>query len=193
MDGTVTQIRATRPEVIGTDTPTIGGRWLAFYAAVAVIQTVHVMEHVIQLVQVYALGVPDDDALGLLGYIYQFQGTEEWLHLAFNAVFFASLVLIAAGLLRSPAVRSTVPILVLAAFLFFGLWLEGWHVIEHLVIIANVVANDGCPCPGIVDARLGVSDAVLHFVYNTIAYAATVLPLLYVLRSRARSSGSLED
>jgi len=77
---------------------------------------------------------------------------------------------------------------VLAAFLFFALWLEGWHVIEHLVIIANVVANDGCPCPGIVDAGLGVSDTILHFVYNTIAYAATVLPLLYVLRSRSRSS-----
>ena len=58
-----------------------------FYAAVVVVQGVHVIEHVIQLVQVYVFGVPDDDALGLLGYVFAFQGTEEWLHLVFNAAY----------------------------------------------------------------------------------------------------------
>jgi hypothetical protein len=193
MQVTASPIGATTASRTDATLRGIGTRLLAFYAAVVVIQTVHLAEHVIQLFQVYALGVPDDDALGLLGYIYQFQGTEEWLHLAFNAVYFASLALIAAGLLRSPALRSTVPILVLGAFLFFGLWLEGWHVIEHLVIISNVVANDGCPCPGIVDARLGVSDTVLHLVYNTIAYVATVLPLMYVFRARLRAGAGPKD
>ena len=51
------------------------------------IQGVHVIEHHIQLVQVFVLGIPDKDALGLLGYVFQFQGTEEWLHLAFNTAY----------------------------------------------------------------------------------------------------------
>ena len=75
----------------------------------------------------------------------------------------------------------------MVAFLIFGVWLEGWHVVEHIVIISNVIANNGCPCPGILDARLGVSDTVLHFGYNAIAYAATVLPFAYVIRHGRRS------
>jgi hypothetical protein len=71
----------------------------------------------------------------------------------------------------------------LAALLFFGVWLEGWHVIEHAVIISNVVANNGCPCPGIVDAGSGISDTILHFGYNTVTYAATAAPLWFLLRA----------
>jgi hypothetical protein len=166
----------------GASRPTIGRGLFAFYTAVVLIQTVHVIEHVIQLVQVYLLGIADDDALGLLGLVFAFQGTEEWLHLVFNAGYLAGLCLIAIGVLRSPVARAAIPKAVLAAFLFFGIWLESWHVIEHAVIIANVVANDGCPCPGILDARLGVSDTVLHFVYNATAYVATVLPFIFLAR-----------
>ena len=159
-------------------------RWfMGFYTAVVAVQSVHVVEHIIQLVQVYVLGVPDDEALGLLGYIYQFQGTEEWLHLVFNLAFFISLALIATGLVHTRAATSAVPILALAAFFVFGVWLEGWHVVEHAVIISNVLANNGCPCPGIVDAELGVSDTILHFGYNAVAYAATAAPLWFLLRA----------
>ena len=164
---------------------------VAFYAAVVIVQGVHVIEHIIQLVQVYVLHVPDDKALGLLGYVLSFQGTEEWLHIAFNVSYFASLVVIVWGLWHSPAARSVVPLLALLAFLFFGVWLEGWHVVEHLVIISNVIANNGCPCPGILDAQLGVSDTVLHFGYNVVAYAATVLPFASLVRQPRRSAGSL--
>jgi hypothetical protein len=171
--------------------PAIAPRFLTFYAAVVLVQGVHVIEHIIQLVQVYVLHVPDDKALGLLGYVLSFQGTEEWLHIAFNVTYFASLAVIAWGLWHSPAARSVIPLLALLAFLFFGVWLEGWHVVEHLVIISNVIANNGCPCPGILDAQLGISDTVLHFGYNMVAYAATVLPFAYLARHLRRSAGSL--
>jgi hypothetical protein len=55
------------------------------------------------------------------------------------------------------------------------------------VIIANVVANDGCPCPGILDSRTGVSDTYLHFGYNAAVYAAVVVAFGYVVRSRRRA------
>ena len=154
---------------------------MAFYASVVIIQAIHVVEHIIQLIQVYVFSVPEDDALGLLGYVLEFQGTEEWLHLGFNSVYFLGLAMILIGILRSPRARAAVPLPALLAFLLFGVWLEGWHVVEHLVIIGNVIANDGCPCPGIVDAALGLTDTILHFGYNAVAFTATAVPFLYLI------------
>ena len=54
-----------------------------------------------------------------------------------------------------------------------------------MVIMYHVINNRGCPCPGIGDRALNVSDTVLHFFYNTIAYTATVTPFVYVWRRRA--------
>jgi hypothetical protein len=138
-------------------------------------------------VQVYALGIPDKDALGLLGYVFQFQGTEEWLHLVFNAGYVVALIVIAWGFFLSPAARSIVPGWAMVVFLVFGVGLELWHVNEHIVIISNVIANDGCPCPGILDERLGISDTVLHYGYNMVAYVATLVPFLFLVRERRAS------
>jgi hypothetical protein len=171
------------------DRPKIDRRFFAFYAAVVFIQGAHVIEHHIQLVQVFALGIPDKDALGLLGYVFKFQGTEEWLHLVFNTGYVFALIAIAWGFFLSPAARSIVPGWALAAFLLFGVGLELWHVNEHIVIISNVIANNGCPCPGILDERLGVSDTVLHYGYNMVAYVGTLLPFLFLVREwRARNA-----
>jgi hypothetical protein len=164
----------------------IGRGLMAFYMGLVAIQAVHVAEHMIQLGQVYGLGLPEDEALGLLGYIFEFQGTEEWLHLGFNSAYLAGLVVVLVGLLRSPLAREVVPLPALVAFAVFGVWLEGWHVVEHVVIIGNVLANDGCPCPGIVDAQIGIADTVLHFGYNVAAFLATAAPLLFLLGAPLR-------
>ena len=62
-----------------------------FFVGVVVVQSVHMFEHVLQLIQVTVWNVPDDEALGLLGYALQLQGTEEWLHLFFNLALLTSL------------------------------------------------------------------------------------------------------
>jgi hypothetical protein len=188
VEGAARQIAAIDRAPPATDGRAIGARLLAFYTVVVVVQGVHVIEHIIQLIQVFVLGVPDDQALGLLGYVFAFQGTEEWLHIVFNVLYLISLVVIGWGLWRSPVARSVVPRFGMMAFVFFGVSLEAWHVVEHVVIISNVVANNGCPCPGILDSRLGVSDTVLHFGYNAIAYSATILPFAYLLRHRWQSA-----
>jgi hypothetical protein len=154
-----------------------------FFIAVVAIQGIHVFEHIVQLVQVFVIGIPDDRALGLLGYVFQFQGTEEWLHLVFNVTYLSALLLLVRPLRRQ--VPDTVPRWAFAAFLF-GVGLEGWHNVEHAVIISNVVRNGGCPCPGIGDVALGITDTVLHFFYNTIAYGATLPAFVYYI-SRTRS------
>jgi hypothetical protein len=152
-----------------------------FFAAVVIVQGIHVVEHVIQLIQVYVLGIPDDLALGILGYVFQLQGTEEWLHLVFNVTYLTALLLVMVPL-RS-FVSGTVPRWAYTTFLF-AVALEGWHNVEHAVIISNVIANSGCPCPGIGDTALGVSDTVLHFFYNLIAYATTLPAFWYFWRNR---------
>lgn len=154
------------------------------FVAVVVVQGIHVIEHIIQLVQVFVLGIPDERALGILGYILQLQGTEEWLHLVFNVTFLSALVLLVVPL--RAVVPEVVPRWAYAAFLF-AVSLEGWHNIEHAVIISNVLRNGGCPCPGIGDVALGITDTVLHFFYNAIAYSATVPAFVYYI-SRTRSA-----
>ncbi len=157
-------------------------RLVTFFAVVVAVQGVHLVEHVIQLAQVHLLGVPEDDALGVLGWVFEFDGTEEWLHLVFNTLFLASLWMLAVPLLRGAI--GQVPAWALALFVVAGLGLETWHTVEHSVIIRNVIRNDGCPCPGIVDQALGITDTTLHFFYNALAYVATLVPYYFVRRQR---------
>jgi hypothetical protein len=152
------------------------------FTAVVVVQGIHVVEHIIQLIQVFILGIPDDEALGLLGYVFQFQRTEEWLHLAFNAAYLLALYLLLLPLGRR--VPYLVPVWAFTTFVAGAVGLETWHMIEHGVIISNVIAHGGCPCPGIGDAVLGITDTVLHFYYNAITYLALLAPFWYVWRAR---------
>jgi hypothetical protein len=162
--------------------PSLANRTFYFMTAVVVIQGGHVVEHIVQLVQVLVLGVAERNALGLLGYVLQFNGTEEWLHLGYNMIY-----LLALYALILPLWRITPVVLSLWAFWFYigaSVWVETWHMVEHGVIISHVIANGGCPCPGIGDTALGVSDTILHFFYNAIAYAGIVYAYILVLRDR---------
>jgi hypothetical protein len=162
------------------------GKFLVpWFTLVVVVQGIHVIEHIIQLVQVYKLGIPEDMALGLLGYVFTFQGTEEWLHLAFNTSYFLPLVVLAMLLRpRSPAV---LPRWAFLTFVIGGAALEGWHVVEHSVIISHVIANNGCPCPGILDPILGIGDTLLHFFYNIATYLSILPAYWYVMQHWAKS------
>jgi hypothetical protein len=159
-----------------------------FMTAVVLIQGIHVGEHLIQLFQVYVFGVPEDDALGLLGYVFAFQGTEEWLHLVFNSLYLLALYVLVLPLWR--AMPTIVPMFAFAAFAF-SVSLETWHMVEHGVIISNVIQNGGCPCPGIGDVALSTTDTILHLIYNTLAYVGLAIAFWFVLddrRSRTRYS-----
>ena len=141
--------------------------------AVVAIQGGHVVEHIAAAsAGVRVLGVPEQDALGLLGYVLQFNGTEEWLHLGYNVFYLLALYVLIIPLWRiTPALVPT-----LSAFRLLH---HGQRVARDLahgrapgVIISHVIANGGCPCPGDRGRRARIiSDTVLHFIYNAIAYA----------------------
>jgi hypothetical protein len=150
-----------------------------FCVAVVAVQGVHVFEHVVQLFQVHH---HSKNTLGLLGYVFMFQGTAEWMHLVFNVAYMVALYIIAIGLRDHVRLGSLAP-RPYAVFLVFGVALETWHSIEHAVIVKHIIENDGCPCPGILDPVLGVMDAQLHFGYNAVAYAGTIVPFIAMRRS----------
>jgi hypothetical protein len=160
-----------------------------FFIAVVSIQGVHVFEHIVQLLQIYVFGIPNDQAFGLLGYVLRFDGTEEWLHLVFNVAYLSSLYLLVLPLRR--LVPEIIPPRVFLTFVISGVGVESWHMVEHVVIISHVIANHGCPCPGIGDVALGVTDKVLHFFYNAVSYSATVLPFTFVIRQRPSSMSAV--
>ena len=97
----------------------------------------------------------------------QFNGTEEWLHLGYNATFALGLYALILPLWR--ATPAGLPTWAFWVFAAGCVWLETWHMIEHGVIIARVLEHGGCPCPGIGDAALGITDTFVHFGYKAIA------------------------
>jgi len=180
--GRTTSVTALDEGVATPRTAALSPLAFRFLVAVVVIQGGHVFEHIVQALQVFVFGVREDDALGLLGYVLQFNGTEEWLHLAFNSVYLLSLYALILPLWRiTPAV---LPTWAFGVFVAASVWVETWHMVEHGVIISNVLANGGCPCPGIGDVALGLSDTILHLFYNGVAYAGVALALVFVLRDR---------
>ena len=176
---------AARRAIVADPSASQAGRILQprlfwFFVGVVVVQSVHMFEHVLQLIQVTVWHVPDDEALGLLGYVFQLQGTEEWLHLVFNLALLTSLWILL-GPIRA-ASPSIVPKWAYLVYVVGAVGLETWHEVEHLVIISRVLLNHGCPCPGIGDAALGVTDTALHFIYN--AVVTMLVPFWFVVRSR---------
>ena len=98
---------------------------MALFTAAVAVQDVHVIEDIIQLIQliqVMLLDVPEDDALGLLGLVFESRGNEEWLHLVFNALYLNPLLLLLLPLLNR--VPSPVPNWAFVAFSTGGVGLE---------------------------------------------------------------------
>lgn len=170
---------------VGRIPASVSGRpkFFPFFATVVIVQGLHSVEHIIQLVQVYVFGVPSERAFGVLGYVFNFSGTAEWLHLVYNVAFLSSLFALVLGI-HELLLAGVIPRWAYRFFLVGGVGLETWHMTEHAVIISRVISNHGCPCPGIGDRALNVSDIQLHFVYNAITYSSIVVSFVFVHRRR---------
>jgi len=89
-------------------------------AATLLVQAAHMVEHVAQVTQKFILHMPA--AHGLLGSIFDL----EWVHFVYNTVLYAAFLAVYAWYRRAGPGR--VP------FAMRGvLWLQGYHVVEHLV------------------------------------------------------------
>lgn len=145
------------------------------------VQTAHYAEHLAQLVQIYALGVPPPEAHGLLGSLFDF----EWVHFVYNLGLEAVLVglwLLYRLILRDKSANTDRQ----------GLWLlaglalfQGYHSIEHLAkvyqyLFIPIYQSGLQPTPGILPNIIRWPIFLVHFWLNTVVWIAMVFALWHL-------------
>lgn len=155
---------------IGKTAPFSLGR--GAFLALVLFQGFHELEHIIQVLQRYVLGIPNGN--GLIGSLADI----EPVHFAYNSFYLALLLVAYVGLgLRREPRRYGV-------FVFIGLTaavgIQSWHEIEHVLKFAQYLTLHVNGTGGIFGDGPGgivrlVPVPILHFVYNTFAYLPAVL------------------
>ncbi len=151
-------------------------------AAVTAVQGFHLFEHTVQVWQVSVADAAH--RAGLLGAAVD----GEWLHLGFNTVVFAGLVVTAAALGRVvvPVGQRTV----VAGWLFAALALQGYHVVEHVVKVAQHLTSGVATAPGLLGGRVGLVG--FHFAVN-VAVTAGLVPAALLVAHTAAARWSLRQ
>ena len=149
------QLLPFRPRVVATP-------WLTLLSILAVSQTAHLFEHVAQMVQIHILGLSGPAARGIVG-----QLDIEWVHFIWNAWVLVALVILL------PRFRRNWWLIGVTLF-------AGWHLLEHVVMIATYLRTGVVGSPGFLSAGgliaggLPIARPDLHFLYNL----AETIPLL---------------
>lgn len=103
----------------------VNGRWqspvLLLFLAV---NLAHVTEHVLQAVQIFALGWPRSQALGALGLVWPWLVRSEWLH------YWYALVILVGLIALRPALTGRV-----RAWWDVALAIQIWHHVEHALLL----------------------------------------------------------
>lgn len=159
-----------------------GERAYPLFVALLALQGFHVVEHVTQVVQRYALGMPDGN--GIIGSVADI----EPVHLVYNAAY---LLLLGAtyAVLREDGAGGGRRLMF--ALLTFTLAFQGFHVLEHVVKMVQYLQlgfQNGTG--GIFGAGHGglaplLPVPVLHLGYNLIGYLPAVAAFWLWRRSAA--------
>ncbi len=147
--------------------------WIALLGFLALSQTAHLFEHVAQMIQIHVLGLSGPAARGIVG-----QLDIEWVHLIWNAWVLVALLILVRHF------RSNWWLIGVAVF-------AGWHLIEHIVMIATYLRTGVAGSPGLLSAGglivggLPIARPDLHFIYNL----GETIPLLvgWLVESYAES------
>lgn len=132
------------------------GAWFALYFVLALTQTGHVMEHVVQVIQLRILGLSGEHAHGVVGAL-----DIEWVHFAWNAWVLVAVVALLLGRQRNGWIWIAAPI-------------AAWHLIEHTILIAlylttGIEGNPGLLATGgLLAGGLPLARPELHLVYNLV-------------------------
>ncbi|WP_433273392.1 hypothetical protein ACQPZF_18945 [Actinosynnema sp. CS-041913] len=144
----------------------------ALYAFLFVV-IAHWVEHIVQAVQIYALGWPVPQARGVLGIWFPWLITSEVLHYGFALVMIVALFLLRKGFTG----RSR-------KWWAIALALQFWHHIEHLLLIVQSSTGVfllGRPAPTSV-IQLVVPRVELHLFYNFVVFMPMVVAMVLHLR-----------
>jgi hypothetical protein len=144
--------------------------WLALFYLLVVTQGGHVVEHMVQMIQLHLLGLRGPAARGVFGML-----DIEWVHFLWN-----TWVLVAVTVLLWRYRRNR--------WLWATLALAAWHETEHIVMMVTYLGRGVSGSPGLL-ARGGllaggipVTRPDLHFLYNVIE--TTPLAIAFVVQVR---------
>jgi len=132
--------------------------------------TAHMLEHVAQAIQVFVLGWPRPQALGLLGLVWPWLVQSEWLHFSDVLLTLVGLLVLRPGF-HGEARRWWTAAIVVSV----------WHLFEHTVLLGQAVSGTtlwGAAQPTSV-VQLVVPRVELHLVYNGIVLAAILMALAH--------------
>jgi hypothetical protein len=136
-----------------------------------VVVLAHWAEHLLQAIQIYALGWPVPEARGLLGYFYPWLITSEVLHYAYALVMLIGLLLLRPGFTATLDRR----------WWTISLGIQFFHHFEHLLLQIQAFTGHyffDRPVPTSL-IQYWVPRVELHLFYNTIVFIPMVIAMYY--------------
>jgi hypothetical protein len=143
--------------------------------AFAVIVIAHWAEHIVQAVQIYLLGWPRPQAGGVLGLVWPWLVTSEWLHYGFAVVMLIGFVLLRHGFTGRARTWWNA-----------AMWIQVWHHFEHLLLLLQAATGShllGRPVPTSI-VQLALPRVELHLFYNAVVFIPMVVAMVYHLRPK---------
>jgi hypothetical protein len=131
----------------------------------------HWAEHLLQALQIYALGWPVPQARGALGYFFPFLVSSEMLHYGYALVMLAGLWVLRAGFSGVDDRR----------WWTIALAIQFFHHVEHFLLQGQYLLGQnlfGRPVPTSI-AQLWVPRVELHLFYNTIVFIPMVIAMYF--------------
>jgi len=131
----------------------------------------HWGEHLLQALQIYALGWPVPEARGLLGYFFPWLVSSESLHYGYALVMLAGLWVLRTGFTGTQDRR----------WWTVALGIQFFHHFEHLLLQGQAILGQnlmGLPVPTSL-VQLVVPRVELHLFYNTIVFLPMVIAMYY--------------
>lgn len=148
----------------------MNGRWHQKALLVFLfVNIAHMMEHVFQAIQVFLLNWPRPQSLGMLGLVFPWLVTSEWMHYIYALLILAGLIIL------RPAIRGRARL-----YWDIALAIQFWHHIEHALLLAQALIHQnlfGLPVPTSV-LQLFFPRVELHLFYNTAVFVPFVFASL---------------
>lgn len=142
----------------------------------------HWAEHLTQAYQIWGLGWTVPKSKGMLGYVYPWLVTEEWLHYGYALVMLIGLFLLRPAFVGRGRTWWTA-----------ALAIQFWHHIEHLLLFVQAQSGHflfGKAAPTSI-LQLVVSRVELHLFYNTVVFLPMVVAMYLHLRPNAAEADEM--
>lgn len=172
----MTAISMTPPR--GLSIAAINGRYhrAALNVFMAVVLA-HWAEHLVQAYQVWVLDRPRPAARGVLGQVFPWLVSSEWLHYGYAIVMLVGLFLLRPGFAGRARTWWTVALVI-----------QFWHHIEHLLLLIQAQTHTyffGGSVPTSI-AQVIIPRVELHLFYNSIVFIPMVIAIYLHLRPNER-------